>query len=54
MLSFLTHLYMFAEVYTVVLVWVSVPVFFYAAFYFMSRHYGMFQPNVKETSHGQS
>ena len=48
MLSFLIHVYTFAEVYTVLLVWVSAPISFFTLQRFLQKHYGMFVPETEE------
>ena len=55
MLSLLMHLYQRAEVYTVMLVWIVVPLGFVSCYLFFQRQFGMFVPpqDVKESpSHG--
>ena len=44
MLSFLYHWYQYAEVYTVMLVFVVVPLGFYCAYLVLKNHYAMFVP----------
>ena len=48
MLSFLIHIYTFAEVYTVLLVWVAAPISFFTLQRFLQKHYGMFVPGTEE------
>jgi len=50
MFSLLVHLYEFAEVYTVILVWITVPLSFGALFLFYQKHYGMFVPSDSKAS----
>jgi hypothetical protein len=44
MLALLTHLYSNVEIYVVLLVWVTAPLGFYAAYLFMKNHYAVFSP----------
>lgn len=54
----LRHVYEHAEMYTVCLAWVTLPLGFYAMFDFSRRHYGMFRPvsrradSPEEKGHG--
>lgn len=50
--TWITHLYQFAEVYTVLLVWIAVPLGFAACFIFLRNHFHMFVPTKpQETVH---
>jgi hypothetical protein len=40
----LFHIYRYAEVYTVLLVWIVVPLGYWASFTFLRNHFGMFKP----------
>lgn len=53
-LPFLLHVYQFAEVYTVALVWIVIPLGFYACYRFFQGHYDMFLPrkNKDVKKHG--
>ena len=42
MLRLLVHVYQFAEVYTVLLVWLVVPLGFFVCRNFFQKHFGMF------------
>jgi hypothetical protein len=44
MLELLIQIYRFAEVYTVLLAWVVIPLGFFAVFLFFQSHYRMFLP----------
>jgi hypothetical protein len=48
MLPIILHLYQLAEVYTVILAWIVIPLAFIALFLFMHRHYAMFTPPERE------
>lgn len=47
LLAFLTHWYRMAEVYAVILVWIAVPLGFFACYLFFQRHYGLFTPPTR-------
>lgn len=42
MLKLLVHVYQYAEVYAVLLSWVTIPLGYYAAYLFIRNHYGLF------------
>lgn len=54
MATLFIHFFAFAETYAVLLVWVTVPLAFYASYLFMNNHFGMFEPAVdrEEKNHG--
>lgn len=41
-MSTLVHIYEFAEVYTVLLSWVVIPLGYLSCYMFFNRHFGMF------------
>ena len=43
-MAFVIHLFDFAEVYAVLLSWITLPLGYGACFYFFQRHFGMFLP----------
>lgn len=43
LLSLLLHVYAFAETYTVLLVWIVIPLGFYAAYLWIRNRYGLFK-----------
>jgi hypothetical protein len=45
-MSFLLHVYQFAEVYTVILSWIVLPLGYGACYLFFNQHYGMFSGRV--------
>ena len=47
-LAFLIHWYHMAEVYAVILVWIVIPLGFFASYLFLQRHYGLFTPTASE------
>ena len=46
-LPFLVHLFRYAEVYTVVLVWLILPLGYWVCFRFFSTHFDMFLPRSR-------
>lgn len=48
LVSILSHLYRLAELYTVLLAWVAIPLGYYAVYLFFNNHYGMFSPQRAE------
>lgn len=60
MLNFLIHWYQLAEVYAVILAWITLPLAYYASYLFMRNHYGLFIPtalpaqNKEGLSHGSN
>jgi len=54
-MNLLEHFFTFAETYAVCLVWVCVPLGFYASYLIMKNHFGMFavaKNSDSEVSHG--
>ena len=48
MLSLMVHFYNYAEAYTILFTWITVPLGFYVIYRFLRTQYGMFVPTAPD------